>query len=59
MSAPRLERRLLLFTEVVARINRRDARATLGLVEDEGNRTGGKSNSSKPVATVRRTSCRV
>ena len=41
MSAPRLQRGLLLFTEVVARINRRDARATLGLVEDVGNRNGG------------------
>jgi hypothetical protein len=43
MSAPRFQHGLLLFTEVVARINRRDARATLGLVEDVGNRTEGEA----------------
>jgi hypothetical protein len=43
MSAPRLQRRLLLFTEVVTSINLRDARATLGLVKDVSNRADGEA----------------
>ena len=38
MSAPRFQCHPLLFFEVVASINLRDARATIGLVEDVANR---------------------
>jgi hypothetical protein len=43
VSAPRLQRGLLLCVEVVASINPRGARATLVLVEDVGNRAGGEA----------------
>ena len=48
MSAPRLQRRLLLCIEVVASINRRGARATLLLVEDVGIRVGGERPDRAP-----------